>query len=136
MNLSPAPIKSTVLDDRGYFNRIWSRWFSDLVEYIRATLALATGEPLFTGSPAYGITSTDITHWNTAFTAEHPAVTITGDGLELIGQQLQLTNPLQKLSGGRLILGDLSFINIAGVIYIQRTTDGGTTWTDTGTSFP
>ena len=135
MNQLPPVPRSDALEGKK-LHRVLLSWLNTTRDVINKISVVATGEPLFTASPAATIQNVDITHWNTAYAAEHPAVTITGDGLELIGQQLQLTNPLQKLSGGRLILGDLSFVNIAGTVYIQRTPDGGITWTDTGTTLP
>lgn len=48
-------------------------------------------DPIFVAHPSYGISSTNITNWNTAYTKSHDALTIgTANGLSLSGQQLSL----------------------------------------------
>ena len=87
--------------------------------------------------PAATITSTNITNWNTAYTAEHPALTVNGNGLQLIGQQLNLTTPLQQLAGGRVLIGtNFSLSQDGNFVRLYKTIDGGITWTDTGTTLP
>ena len=137
-NLAPPPLRTEVLDKSGFFNRVWWRWFSDLYDYIANIVSkLDNGEPIFTSSPAHNITNTDITHWNTAYDGIHAPVTINGDGIELIGQQISLTQPLQQLSGGRVLIGkNFSLLQDVDNVRLYYTSDGGATWTDTGTHWP
>lgn len=81
-------------------NAKWGNYYTKTASDGRYLQSFTETDPVFSASPAYGIASTDITNWNTAYSKSHDALTIgTANGLSLATQVLSLALATTSVSG-------------------------------------